>query len=108
MGCTISAQKIYNVVAKIKKDRMQRNCEDSNVLSDIVVAHPTSIQMMRTWPHVHSGTGNDKKKTKQSENDENKSRQQNVALTAQGSKGMVRQRPTADGRPRPTIGGRFY
>ncbi|KAI5666570.1 hypothetical protein M9H77_16423 [Catharanthus roseus] len=29
-----------------------RNCEDSNVLSDIVVAHPTSIKMMRTWPYV--------------------------------------------------------
>ncbi|KAI5661265.1 hypothetical protein M9H77_20588 [Catharanthus roseus] len=71
--CCVSAEKIYNVVAKIKKIRMQgqntveevlclsaqwgytvfyRNCPDSNVLSDIVVAHPTSIQMMRTWPYV--------------------------------------------------------
>ncbi|KAI5671943.1 hypothetical protein M9H77_12307 [Catharanthus roseus] len=68
VGCTVSAQKIYNVVAKIKKNRIQerntieevlclstqrgytvfyRNCEDNNVLSDIVVAHPTSIEMMR-------------------------------------------------------------
>ncbi|KAI5675668.1 hypothetical protein M9H77_06618 [Catharanthus roseus] len=67
------AQKIYNVIAKIKKNRMQkqnmveevlclsakrdytifyRNCKDSNVLSDIVVAHPTSIEMLRTWPYV--------------------------------------------------------
>ncbi|KAI5658267.1 hypothetical protein M9H77_27060 [Catharanthus roseus] len=67
-----SAQKIYNVVAKINKNRIQgrntveevlclsaqrgytvfyRTCEDSNILSDIVVAHPTSIQMMRTWPY---------------------------------------------------------
>ncbi|KAI5682438.1 hypothetical protein M9H77_03666 [Catharanthus roseus] len=65
-----SAQKIYNVVAKIKRNRMQgkkhgrgsslpkctkgytvfhRNREESNILSDIVVAHPTSIAMIRTW-----------------------------------------------------------
>ncbi|KAI5654193.1 hypothetical protein M9H77_31380 [Catharanthus roseus] len=64
VDCALSAQKIYNVVAKIKKNRMQgrntveevlcfsakrgytvfyRNREESNVLSDIVVAHPTSI-----------------------------------------------------------------
>ncbi|KAI5650853.1 hypothetical protein M9H77_36858 [Catharanthus roseus] len=62
--------KIYNVVAKIKRNRMQgrntieevlclsaergytvfhRNREDNNVLSDIVIAHPTSIAMIRTW-----------------------------------------------------------
>ncbi|KAI5649858.1 hypothetical protein M9H77_35863 [Catharanthus roseus] len=29
-----------------------RNREDSNMLSDIVVAHPTSIEMLRTWPYV--------------------------------------------------------
>ncbi|KAI5673349.1 hypothetical protein M9H77_13713 [Catharanthus roseus] len=29
-----------------------RNGEDSNVLSDIVVAHSTSIAMIRTWPYV--------------------------------------------------------
>ncbi|KAI5652273.1 hypothetical protein M9H77_29460 [Catharanthus roseus] len=29
-----------------------RNCEDSNMLNDIVVAHPTSIEMLRTWPYV--------------------------------------------------------
>ncbi|KAI5676693.1 hypothetical protein M9H77_07643 [Catharanthus roseus] len=73
IGCAISAEKIYNVVAKIKKDRMQgrntveeviclsaqwdytvfyRNREGSYVLSDIVVAHPTSIAMIRTWPYV--------------------------------------------------------
>ncbi|KAI5673293.1 hypothetical protein M9H77_13657 [Catharanthus roseus] len=65
--------KIYNVVAKIKRDRMQgrntveevlclsaergytvfyRNGEDNNVLSDIVVAHQTSIAMIRTWSYV--------------------------------------------------------
>ncbi|KAI5661755.1 hypothetical protein M9H77_21078 [Catharanthus roseus] len=69
----VSAQKIYNVVAKIKKNQMQgrnkvdevfclsaqwgytifyRNSEESNVLSDIVIAHPTSIAMIRTWPYV--------------------------------------------------------
>ncbi|KAI5674338.1 hypothetical protein M9H77_14702 [Catharanthus roseus] len=69
----MNAQKIYNVVAKIKRNRMQgrntveevlclsaqrsytvfhRNREESNVLSDIVVAHPTSIAMIRTWPYV--------------------------------------------------------
>ncbi|KAI5649959.1 hypothetical protein M9H77_35964 [Catharanthus roseus] len=69
----VLSQKIYNVVAKIKKNRMQgrntveevlclsairdytifyRNREDSNMLSDIVVAHPTSIEMLRTWPYV--------------------------------------------------------
>ncbi|KAI5673963.1 hypothetical protein M9H77_14327 [Catharanthus roseus] len=63
------AQKIYNVVAKIKKNRMLgrnmveevlclstqrgytvicRNSEDNNVLSDIVVPHPTLIEMIRT------------------------------------------------------------
>ncbi|KAI5671795.1 hypothetical protein M9H77_12159 [Catharanthus roseus] len=68
-----NAQKIYNVVAKIRRNRMQgrstleevlclsaergytvfhRNREDSNVISDIVVAHPTSIAMIRTWPYV--------------------------------------------------------
>ncbi|KAI5683983.1 hypothetical protein M9H77_05211 [Catharanthus roseus] len=67
------AQKIYNVVAKIKRNRMQgrntvkkvlclsakmgytifhRNREESNVLSDIVIAHPTSIAMIRTWSYV--------------------------------------------------------
>ncbi|KAI5647895.1 hypothetical protein M9H77_33900 [Catharanthus roseus] len=72
-GCAVSSQKIYNVVAKIKRDRMQRrnsveevlrlspergytvfyrNDEDNNVLSDIVVAHSTSIAMLRTWPYV--------------------------------------------------------
>ncbi|KAI5666182.1 hypothetical protein M9H77_16035 [Catharanthus roseus] len=29
-----------------------RNREDSNMLSDIVVAHPTSIEMLRTWSYV--------------------------------------------------------
>ncbi|KAI5655411.1 hypothetical protein M9H77_32598 [Catharanthus roseus] len=29
-----------------------KNREDSNVLSDIIVAHPTSIAMIRTWPYV--------------------------------------------------------
>ncbi|KAI5654311.1 hypothetical protein M9H77_31498 [Catharanthus roseus] len=64
---------IYNVVAKIKKNRMQgrnivaevlclsaqrgytvfyRNGDDSNILSDIVIAHQTSIAMIRTWPYV--------------------------------------------------------
>ncbi|KAI5682914.1 hypothetical protein M9H77_04142 [Catharanthus roseus] len=79
VGCAMSAQKIYNVLAKIKKNRMQgrnmvkevlylsaqwgytpdismakfyRKCPDSNLFSDIVVAHPTSIQIMRTWPYV--------------------------------------------------------
>ncbi|KAI5678553.1 hypothetical protein M9H77_09503 [Catharanthus roseus] len=68
-----SSQKIYNVVAKIKKNRMQgrntveeilclsairdytvfyRNREDSNMLSDIVVVHLTPIEMLRTWPYV--------------------------------------------------------
>ncbi|KAI5672475.1 hypothetical protein M9H77_12839 [Catharanthus roseus] len=40
----LSAQRSYTV--------FYRNCDDSNVLSDIVVAHLTSIQMMRTWPYV--------------------------------------------------------
>ncbi|KAI5660107.1 hypothetical protein M9H77_28900 [Catharanthus roseus] len=73
VGCAVGAQKIYNVVAKIKRNRMQgrntveevlclstqrgytifhRNREESNVLSDIVIAHPTSIAMIRTWPYV--------------------------------------------------------
>ncbi|KAI5658084.1 hypothetical protein M9H77_26877 [Catharanthus roseus] len=68
-----TAQKIYNVVAKIKKNRMQgrntveeilclsaqwgytvfyRNRKESNILSDIVVAHLTSIAIVRTWPYV--------------------------------------------------------
>ncbi|KAI5668061.1 hypothetical protein M9H77_17914 [Catharanthus roseus] len=67
------AQKIYNAVAKIKKNRMQgrnmveevlclsaqrgytvfnTNHEESNVLSNIVVVHPTLIAMIRTWPYV--------------------------------------------------------
>ncbi|KAI5649388.1 hypothetical protein M9H77_35393 [Catharanthus roseus] len=29
-----------------------RNREDINILSDIVVAHPTSIAMIRTWSYV--------------------------------------------------------
>ncbi|KAI5668764.1 hypothetical protein M9H77_18617 [Catharanthus roseus] len=69
----VGLHKIYNIVAKIKKNRMQgrntveevlclsakrgytvfyRNREESNVLSDIVVVHPTSIAMIRTWPCV--------------------------------------------------------
>ncbi|KAI5673166.1 hypothetical protein M9H77_13530 [Catharanthus roseus] len=63
-----NAQKIYNVVAKIKRNRIHRrntveevlclsvergcivfhrNREDNNVLSDIFVAHPTSIAMVQ-------------------------------------------------------------
>ncbi|KAI5656352.1 hypothetical protein M9H77_25145 [Catharanthus roseus] len=73
VGCAVNAQKIYNVVAKIKNNRIHgrntveevlclsaqrcytvfyRNCEDNDVLSDIVVAHPTSIEIMKTWPYV--------------------------------------------------------
>ncbi|KAI5674113.1 hypothetical protein M9H77_14477 [Catharanthus roseus] len=73
VGSAVSGQKIYNAIAKIKRNMMQgrntveevlclsaqqdytvfyRNCDDINVLSDIVVAHLTSIQMMRTWPYV--------------------------------------------------------
>ncbi|KAI5682912.1 hypothetical protein M9H77_04140 [Catharanthus roseus] len=33
-----------------------RNREDNNMLSDIVVAHPTSIEMLRTWPYVQHAT----------------------------------------------------
>ncbi|KAI5655520.1 hypothetical protein M9H77_32707 [Catharanthus roseus] len=40
----LSAEKGYTV--------FYRNGEDSNVLSDIVVAHPTLIVMIRTWPYV--------------------------------------------------------
>ncbi|KAI5667781.1 hypothetical protein M9H77_17634 [Catharanthus roseus] len=29
-----------------------RNHEDNNVLSDIVVAHPISIAMIRMWPYI--------------------------------------------------------
>ncbi|KAI5676097.1 hypothetical protein M9H77_07047 [Catharanthus roseus] len=71
-----NAQKIYNVTAKIKKNRMlgrnmveevlclsakqgytafYRNPEGSNVLSGIVVAHPTSIEMIRMWPYFSAG-----------------------------------------------------
>ncbi|KAI5676475.1 hypothetical protein M9H77_07425 [Catharanthus roseus] len=77
VGCDISSQKIYNIVAKIKKNRMQgrntveevlclsairdytvfySNRKDSNMLSDIVVAHPTSIEILRTWPYVQHAT----------------------------------------------------
>ncbi|KAI5681066.1 hypothetical protein M9H77_02293 [Catharanthus roseus] len=45
----VLSQKIYNVVAKIKKNRMQGRNRDSNMLSDIVVAHLTSIEMLRTY-----------------------------------------------------------
>ncbi|KAI5647670.1 hypothetical protein M9H77_33675 [Catharanthus roseus] len=75
VGCAVSVQKIYNVVAKIKKNRMQgrntieevlclsairdytvfyRNREGNNMLSDIVVVHPTSIEMLRTWSYWKS------------------------------------------------------
>ncbi|KAI5664856.1 hypothetical protein M9H77_24179 [Catharanthus roseus] len=40
----LSAQRSYTVFHK--------NREKNNVLSDIVVAHPTSIAMIRTWPYV--------------------------------------------------------
>ncbi|KAI5681384.1 hypothetical protein M9H77_02611 [Catharanthus roseus] len=40
----LSAQQGYTV--------FYRNCEDNNVLSDVVVAHSTLIEMMRTWPYV--------------------------------------------------------
>ncbi|KAI5657100.1 hypothetical protein M9H77_25893 [Catharanthus roseus] len=73
VDCALSAQNKYNMVAKLKKNRMQRqktveevlylsvqwgytvfyrNYDDSNVLSDIVVAYMTSIQMMKTWPYI--------------------------------------------------------
>ncbi|KAI5654514.1 hypothetical protein M9H77_31701 [Catharanthus roseus] len=61
-----NSHKIYNVVSKIKRNRMQgRNTVEEvlrlsvergysvfYVLSDIVVAHPTSIAMIRTWPYM--------------------------------------------------------
>ncbi|KAI5653214.1 hypothetical protein M9H77_30401 [Catharanthus roseus] len=71
--CVVSKQTIYNARAKMKKKRMEgrntieellhqcnqqgyrcysRNCEESNVLSDIIVVHPVSILMIRTWPFV--------------------------------------------------------
>ncbi|KAI5649005.1 hypothetical protein M9H77_35010 [Catharanthus roseus] len=71
VGCAI--RKFTMFVAKIKKNRMQgrntveevlclsaqrgytvfyRNCEESNVLSDIVVAYLTSIAIIRTWSYV--------------------------------------------------------
>ncbi|KAI5658970.1 hypothetical protein M9H77_27763 [Catharanthus roseus] len=40
----LSAERGYTV--------FYRNGEESNVLSDIVIAHPTSIAMIRTWPYV--------------------------------------------------------
>ncbi|KAI5652728.1 hypothetical protein M9H77_29915 [Catharanthus roseus] len=40
----LSAEKGYTV--------FHRNREDSNVVNDIVVAHQTSIAIIRTWPHV--------------------------------------------------------
>ncbi|KAI5657815.1 hypothetical protein M9H77_26608 [Catharanthus roseus] len=40
----LSAERGYTV--------FYRNGEHSNVLSDIVVAHPTTIAMLRTWPYV--------------------------------------------------------
>ncbi|KAI5680910.1 hypothetical protein M9H77_02137 [Catharanthus roseus] len=67
------SHKIYNIVAKIKRNRMlgrntveevfclsaqrcytvfHRNRKESNVLSEIVVAHQTSIAMIRTWSYV--------------------------------------------------------
>ncbi|KAI5657831.1 hypothetical protein M9H77_26624 [Catharanthus roseus] len=73
VGCAICAQKKYIVVTKIKKNRMQgrnmveevlclntqrgytvfyRNYEESNVLSDIIFAHPTSIATIRMWSYV--------------------------------------------------------
>ncbi|KAI5653160.1 hypothetical protein M9H77_30347 [Catharanthus roseus] len=61
VGCAVSAQKIYNVVANIKKNKIQgQNTVEEllclsakrNMLGDIIVAHPTSIEMLRTWPYV--------------------------------------------------------
>ncbi|KAI5671624.1 hypothetical protein M9H77_11988 [Catharanthus roseus] len=40
----LSAERGYTV--------FYRNCEDSNVLSDIFIAHPTSIAMIRTWSYL--------------------------------------------------------
>ncbi|KAI5659681.1 hypothetical protein M9H77_28474 [Catharanthus roseus] len=40
----LSAQRGYTV--------FYRNCEYNKILSDIVVAHPTSIEIIRTWTYV--------------------------------------------------------
>ncbi|KAI5676062.1 hypothetical protein M9H77_07012 [Catharanthus roseus] len=69
----VSSVNIMYFIIYIKKNRMQgrytveevlclsaergytvfyRNREESNVLSDIVIAYPTSIAMIRTWPYV--------------------------------------------------------
>ncbi|KAI5677074.1 hypothetical protein M9H77_08024 [Catharanthus roseus] len=69
----VGSRTIHNARAKIKKDRTQkrntveevlhmcsnlgytyfwRNCDESTVFSDIVFAHPTSIQMLNTWSYV--------------------------------------------------------
>ncbi|KAI5676532.1 hypothetical protein M9H77_07482 [Catharanthus roseus] len=37
---------------KLKGEQMAISREDNNMLSDIVVVHPTSIEMLRTWPYV--------------------------------------------------------
>ncbi|KAI5650381.1 hypothetical protein M9H77_36386 [Catharanthus roseus] len=49
---TLVVQSVLRLSAERGYTVFYRNGEDSNVLSDIVVAHPTSIAMLRTWPYV--------------------------------------------------------
>ncbi|KAI5647495.1 hypothetical protein M9H77_33500 [Catharanthus roseus] len=53
VGCAI--RKFIMLLSRLRGTGCReeiRNGEDSNVLSDIVIAHPTSIAMIRTWPYV--------------------------------------------------------
>ncbi|KAI5671233.1 hypothetical protein M9H77_11597 [Catharanthus roseus] len=44
-----TAEEVFCLSAQHDYMVFYRNCEDSNVLSDIVVAHPISIEMIRMW-----------------------------------------------------------
>ncbi|KAI5649072.1 hypothetical protein M9H77_35077 [Catharanthus roseus] len=45
------AEKVLSLSAEWGYTVFYRNCEESNVLCDIFVAHPTSIAMIKTWPY---------------------------------------------------------
>ncbi|KAI5656298.1 hypothetical protein M9H77_25091 [Catharanthus roseus] len=55
VGCAVSSIKFIMLLPRLRGTGCSeeiRNDEDNSVLSDIVVAHPTSIAMIRTWPYV--------------------------------------------------------
>ena len=51
-GGRTQMQQFMNKLTGHKYIECYRNCEDSDITTDLVFVHPTSIQLLRSFPHV--------------------------------------------------------